>query len=188
MAPKKNGTTPAKKILATKTAQLPVPLTDPEMKRAGEKLAQLEGDLNAHALKEKDVKDSLKSTRSSLEGQIHALAAVIRQTFEYRPVAVRVEADYEAKKVFEIREDSGEVIGERDLNEQDRQASIFDLTPTDARPARPGEPTLEEKAKAVERAALEKDADGILANAGDGAMAAADLKGPAEKRKGARRG
>ncbi len=85
MAPKKNGI-PAKKILATKTAQLPVPLTDPEMKRAGEKLAQLEGDLNAHALKEKDLKDALKATRSSLEGQIHALAAVIRQTFEYRRI------------------------------------------------------------------------------------------------------
>lgn len=138
---RKNGVI-AKKILSTRTSQLAVTLTDPEVRRAGEKLAQLEGEVAAHVLKAKDVTDQLKSTRSSLDGQIHALAAIIRQGFEYRPVPVRVEADFEAKKVFEIREDTGEVIGERDVNEQDRQASIFELTPAGEKPLAAGETTI----------------------------------------------
>jgi hypothetical protein len=73
---------------------------------------------------------------------------------------VRIEADFAAGKVYEIREDTGETIGERSVNEQDRQASIFDGTP----------PPTAEQQKAAEHAELEKRADAILDNAGDGKL------------------
>ena len=125
---KTNGAVP-RRILATRTEHLPVQLTESEIREAGQELAPLEGQLTEHGLKEKDIKDQLKSTRSKLEGQVHGLASIIRAGVEYRPTPVKVEADYKAGRVYEIREDTGEVIGERAVNETDRQAPLFDAPP-----------------------------------------------------------
>lgn len=186
---KANGTNGvAKTILATRTSQLPVYLTEPEIREAGKRLAHLEGELNAHAAREKDVKDDLKAKRSSLEGQVHALAGTIRQGYEYRPTSVRIEADFAAGKVFEIREDTGEVIGERPVNETDRQSSIFDAQPRSIGDVVQKVVTDAER-KVAERAELERQGDELLDNAGDGALTAKDLKGEAvARKKGARRG
>ncbi len=131
-----------------RTEQLPVKLTENEIKDAGRKLAQLEGALGEHAAKEKEIKDDLKSKRSSFEGQIAQLASVIRQGHEYRPVSVRIEADYAEDRMYEIREDTLDTVGVRPLTEQDRQARLF--------PAEDAQKTAE----AV--------ADAILENAGAG--------------------
>jgi hypothetical protein len=134
---KKNGSTPKKRILATKTNELPCPLTEPELREAGKRLAHLEGDLAAQTAREKDVKDDLKSKRSALEMQISMLANTIRAGLVYRPTPVRVEADYEENVVREIREDTGETVSTRPVNEQDRQATLFPGGPTDDKKAAP---------------------------------------------------
>ena len=134
---KKSGTnsTPKKKILATRTDQLPVPLTEPEIREAGKQLAHLEGDLAAQTASEKDIKDGLKAKRSALEMRISLLANTIRAGLEYRPIPVRVEADYEENVVRDIREDTGEAITTRPMNAQDRQVTLFTGQPADKKPA-----------------------------------------------------
>jgi hypothetical protein len=136
MATKKNGTNGVakKKILATKTDHLPVPLTEPELREAGKQLAHLEGDLAAQTASEKDIKDGLKAKRSALEMRISLLANTIRAGLEYRPIPVRVEADFEENIVREIREDTGATVSTRPVTEQDRQSTLFPA-PTKAAPA-----------------------------------------------------
>lgn len=146
-----------KRILATRTDHLPVQLTESEIREAGKKLAHLEGQLAEHTAKEKDVKDSLKATRSQIEGQVHGLAGVIRQGYEYRPTPVRVEADYKQGRVFEIREDTGEVIGERPVNETDRQAPLFDAAPPEK--GEPLDALVGTRAEAIERQAQKKSGE-----------------------------
>jgi hypothetical protein len=116
------------RVLAVRTDHLPVNLTEPEIREAGKRLAQLEGAVGEHTAKEKEVKDRLKSERSVYEGQISQIASVIRQGHEYRPVSVRVEAHFTDGKVREIREDNGAVIAERAITESDRQESLRLLT------------------------------------------------------------
>ena len=149
---KPNGAT--KKILATKTAQLKVLLTEPEKKAVGEKLAQAEGELRDHTAKSKDIAAELKAKKETIDNALRSLGQVARNGYEYRPVPVRVEADFREGKVYEIREDSGEVVGERAVTEHDRQASIFDAPP----------PTDEDRAE------LKEQADAILENAGASAL------------------
>ena len=174
---KANGTT-AKRILATKTAHLAVPLTTAELAKVAEEMGRVEGDLRAFYAKKKSVSAELKEQEERLDAEMGRLGRLQRDKKEYRPVAVRVEADFRAGKVFEIREDTGEVIGERPVNQQDRQASIFDATALAA-----NEVLTADQRKAAERDDLEREADELLENAGAGALAAKDLKGDAVARK-----
>ena len=138
--------TTSKRILATRTQQLPVQLSEPEIREAGKRLAQLEGELARHGQKEKEIREQLRGERSTMEGKLSALAAIIRQGYEHRPIPVRVEADYREGKVYEIREDTGEVVADRPVNEQDRQIPLLGGQPTEApvsekaREARAGRP------------------------------------------------
>jgi hypothetical protein len=166
MATKKSGTNGVakKKILATKTDHLPVPLTEPELREAGKQLAHLEGDLAAQTASEKDIKDGLKAKRSALEMRISLLANTIRAGLEYRPIPVRVEADFEDGVVREIREDTGATVSTRPVTEQDRQSTLF---PVSTKPAptslvwhRQGDDQVAEVADGVY--CVEPDADGYF--------------------------
>jgi hypothetical protein len=119
----------AVKILATKTATLKVPLTDQELKEVAEQTYRVEGDLRAFYAHKKEVTSDLKAKEESLDSQLAKLGRLGRDKCEYRPVAVRVEADFRAGKVFEIREDTGEIVAERAVNEQDRQSDLFGGSP-----------------------------------------------------------
>jgi hypothetical protein len=112
------------RVLQVKTGLLPVELTEKETRDMGKRLAALEGELSAHANKEKEIKDNLKGERSSLEGKISSLAVTLNQGHEYRPVSVRVEIDYRTNTVREVREDTGEIVAERAATEGERQASL----------------------------------------------------------------
>lgn len=113
-----------KQTIQVKTGMLAVELTEKETKDMGKRLAALTGKLDAHGHKEKEVKDGLKGERSALEGEISKVAAIVNQGHEYRPVSIRVEADYGNNMVREYREDTGEIVGERALSEDERQASL----------------------------------------------------------------
>jgi hypothetical protein len=181
MATKTNGTV-TRKVLATKTQHLPVPLTPAELAKVAEEMGRVEGDLRAFWAKKKQVSAELKEQEERLDAEMGKFGRLQRDKKEYRPVPVRVEADFRAGKVYEIREDTGEIVGERAVNEQDRQASIFEAGPR----ARAEPPTAEERA-AAERAELEREADGLLANAGAGELAKKELAGEAVARKRGRR-
>jgi hypothetical protein len=121
-----------KQVVQVKTALLPVELTEKEVRDYGKRLAALEGELGCHTRKEKEIKDGLKGERSSLDGKISNLAAILNQGHEYRPVSVRVEIDYQTNTVTEYREDTGEAVGERSATEDERQASLnLDLPPAE---------------------------------------------------------
>jgi hypothetical protein len=175
MAPKNSCT--ARKILATKTSTLKVPLTEPELNEVAEQTYKVEGDLRTFYGHKKEVTSDLKAKEEQLDAQLARLGRLGRDKHDYRPVPVRVEADFKEGKVFEIREDTGEIIAERPVNEQDRQAQLFDGKP---RASSELPPTAEEK-KAAERAEIEQKADELLKNAGAGDLTKKELKGPAEK-------
>ena len=178
-----------KRILATKTSHLPVPLTPAELAQVAEQMGRVEGDLRAFYARKKEVTADLKAKEEALDAEMGKLGRLQRDKQEYRPVPVRVEADFRAGKVYEIREDTGEIVGERPVTEQDRQATIFDAAPKaigdvlQATVAKVNEVLTAEEKKAAERAELVRQADGILENAGAGELTKKELKGDAVARK-----
>jgi hypothetical protein len=149
-----------KKVLATKTSQLKVLLTDAEKRKVAEALAQAEGELRDHTAKAKDIGAELKAKKEQIDNALRVLGQTARNGYEYRPVAVRVEADFRQGRVYEIREDTGEVVGERPLTEQDRQGSIFDAPPVDElrREAGKAVARMNEAAEDLEKARAAREA------------------------------
>lgn len=124
----KNGAV-AKKILATRTDHLPVPLSPAELAKVAEEMGRVEGDLRDFYNKKKEITSDLKQKEDRLDAEMGRLGRLQRDKKEYRPVPVRVEADYRVGKVFEIREDTGEVVAERPVTEQDKQTTLFSAAP-----------------------------------------------------------
>lgn len=127
-----NGSAVAKRVLATRTQMLKVPLTEVELREVAEQTYRVEGDLRDFYGHKKEVTSELKAKEEELDAKLARLGRLGRDKHEYRPVPVRIEADYKAGKVYEIREDTGEVVAERAVNEQDRQAPLFAAQPVDA--------------------------------------------------------
>jgi hypothetical protein len=152
--------TVTKKILATKTSHLPVPLTSAELAQVAEQMGRIEGDLRAFYARKKEVSADLKAKEEALDAEMGKLGRLQRDKQEYRPVSVRVEADFEAGKVYEIREDTGEVVGERPVTEQDRQVSIFNAPPVDElrREAGKAVARMNEAAEKLDKSAAEREA------------------------------
>lgn len=108
------------------TELLPVKLTDPELIDRGSHLAKVEDDLGALDRREADAKAEFKAQRSKLEGVRHALAGVVRDRQEMRPVILEMFADYEQGVVEYIRTDLGEIVRDRPMGEAERQQGLFD--------------------------------------------------------------
>jgi hypothetical protein len=125
----RNGAAAVKRILATKTSLLKVPLTEAELREVAEQTYRVEGDLRTFYGHKKDVTSELKAKEEKLDAELARLGRLGRDKHEYRPTPVRVEADYRVGKVFEIREDTGEVVAERPVNEQDKQTTLFGAAP-----------------------------------------------------------
>ena len=123
MASKKNG---VRRVLGTRTEQLPVQLTEPEKKELGARMARLEGELREHVRRTKEIAGDMKARKDALDGDLGRVGLVLRQGYELRAIPVRHEADFAAGLVTEVREDTGEVVRERALQPQERQGTLLD--------------------------------------------------------------
>ncbi len=173
--------------VAVQVRELPVQLTDDEVRELGRRLAHIQGQLSAHEKRESDVKADLKAKRASLESQASVVGGLIRAGEEclirageeYRPVDVVVEHVLDEGLIREVRSDTGEVIAERPLREDERQRSLLPTGKSPSSSPSPSLPPTADEKKAAEHAATEEQADALLGDSGDGAMNAKALKGDA---------
>ncbi len=111
---------------------LPVPLTTDELLARGQRLAQLQRELAAHAAKESSVKKELGKEKARLESEICVFSNVIADKAEYREVEVQSEQKNK-RTVLEVRSDSGEVLRDRAIREDELQEEL-PLKEKDANP------------------------------------------------------
>lgn len=109
-----------------RTWELPVKLTLDETKLRSEALGkaiQEHADIEA----EKDASNKrFKERLESLDLDISRLGRICREGRELRHVPVTDHKDYDRGTVETVRLDTGEVVGSRPMNEDERQAGLFD--------------------------------------------------------------
>lgn len=114
------------KTIATKTKELPVKLSEDEIKAKGRELAQTHADIakleSDHAAKKAEMKKATKE----LEKRIYDLAFQIRTGNEERPVEVDYIISDEGDVIKEVRRDTGEIINIRAPYEGERQKGMFE--------------------------------------------------------------
>ena len=115
-----------RRVLKTITEQLPVALTKREARELGQKLAQQEGELDAHESRATQVKTELKAREAEIRAQIAAAAMSLRNGTKIADVPVQLEADFDQGVVRYLRRDTGEEIRTRPLGEDERQEPLFE--------------------------------------------------------------
>ena len=100
-------------------------LTNAELLEYGNSLARLNTKAN-------ELKDQAKSVASDFKAKIDAagseagvFARAIQNGFEYRNVECEIDRDYEVRKVFTTRLDTGEIIKTRDMTQEELQGHLF---------------------------------------------------------------
>lgn len=158
------------KVLQNTSELLPVRLTDAEQQTFGIQLAQVHADKRQLDADFDAQKSAYKDKEKTLIARAVRLADIVRTKVELREVPVEVTAHFDEDVVRVVRGDTGEVVHERPIRPEERQEVIAGI-PRLASVL----PTVEEKKK-KERKKLEKQADGILSNAGFGAVAESDYE------------
>ena len=99
-------------------------LTQEELLAAGEKLAELLDD-HRHAVSEKEsVVKQYKAKEAELEAQIDSQQILVRNKSEIRKIACLNVLDYTDVTCRVTREDTGEIIADRKLTEDEKQSSL----------------------------------------------------------------
>lgn len=111
-------------LIGKHTEDLSCDLTSAEVLERGRRMAQVDGEIDAHTSHETNVKADLKATRARLEAERSKLAASVRSGTELRPVEVEHLADFEAGVVREIRIDTGRTVRDRVLLATERQLKL----------------------------------------------------------------
>jgi hypothetical protein len=116
------------RILGKGTRPLPVPLPEEEVLGAAHKV----GDLDASMQEIENEVDGLKTQVKGLNTRLETLqvelrenARIVRSGSVERPVNTRTEITTDGKQVQVIREDTNEVIEERDSTADERQMGLF---------------------------------------------------------------
>lgn len=100
-------------------------LTGAELKDRGQELGQAHGKLDELDAQLAQAKSSNKAAKDPVESKIRELAQELRSGKTYRDVEVQEVHNYEEKKAFYIRLDTGDVVRERPLTEKELQADLF---------------------------------------------------------------
>lgn len=116
---------PDHEILGTGRASLSCALTESELLDAGQRLAQLQGDLAGHLADVKEAAQSAKTRREHLEDEIANVARSIRRRAVDREISTCVLADYKTNAAITVRQDSAEVLYQRALTPDERQRVLF---------------------------------------------------------------
>ena len=103
---------------------LPCKLTEKELRTAGSDLAGVVQDIATEADRHVDIKSQMKARLSELEARKSILAITISRREEYRDVEIEVLSNYDEGIVRRVRMDTGEVLHERPMREDERQSSL----------------------------------------------------------------
>jgi hypothetical protein len=116
--------TKALEIIGKHVEDLSVKLSDEEVMERGNRLANIEGEIERHTSHETNVKADLKATRSRLEAERGRIAQQVRSRSELRPIEVEIVADFKAGLVRDIRVDTCATVRTRALSEAERQGAL----------------------------------------------------------------
>jgi hypothetical protein len=107
------------------TEALPCQLTNDELLAYGNDLGATIQDIAAEEDRQASIKVEMKSRMTKLEAIRTELASKITRREEYRDVKVEVILDFGDDKYKKVRLDTGEVIFERPINDEERQESLI---------------------------------------------------------------
>jgi hypothetical protein len=112
------------RIVRTFTQQLPVRLSMPETLARGGELARAQRALD----NAEEAKRESAATHGALvkrhQAEVSQLAQVINQGWEFREVECTEQLDYVGLQHLTIRTDTGEIVAQRPMNEQERQRTL----------------------------------------------------------------
>lgn len=106
------------------TRQLSVKLTKEELLEKGDEMASVNELIQTETEDQATLKQEMKARISELEGRRNKLSALISRKSELRLVDVEPVLNFEAGMYSETRLDTGEVIFERKLNEEELQVKM----------------------------------------------------------------
>jgi hypothetical protein len=99
-------------------------LTEPEVLKYGRNLASINQQIDTAEVHKKSVVKELDSDIGSLEAQRSSIVEKINRGAEMRDVKVVVVRNFEMRLYHEERQDTGEVINERPLRDDERQPML----------------------------------------------------------------
>lgn len=100
-------------------------LSAEELLEYGNSLARLHSECSELKEQAKSVASDFKAKIDAATSQGGIFARAISNGFEYRDVECEVDRDFEAKKVWTTRLDTGEIIKSRDMTQEELQVHLF---------------------------------------------------------------
>jgi hypothetical protein len=108
-------------------------LTPEERAKAVEKLVNTIDAMNKAVDDREAVTKQMKGKEAQLEADINATNMLVRNNSELRNVETTLTLDYTTLRAIESRDDTGEVIDDRPMNDEEKQLKMdFDKTPETA--------------------------------------------------------
>ena len=112
------------KIRKKSTQRIAVKLTDRELLDYGKALAQSENDIRSEREQQDAMRAGMKETLQRIESRRMMLAGLVSSGEEYREIDCDDVFDYDTGRVTRHRLDTGEVVIERPMTDEERQRSI----------------------------------------------------------------
>ena len=104
--------------------QLPVPLTEEELKQRGKDLAKTHQDIGEIERHKKEINDDFKAKISALEASTSSLSRAISNGYEYREVECEWAFFWEKGEKHMVRLDTGETVEIRKISDFERQERL----------------------------------------------------------------
>lgn len=101
-------------------------LSHNELLEYGNGLARLHAEANELKEQAKSVASDFKAKIDAAGSEAGIFARAIQNGFEYRDVECEVDRDFETKKVYTTRLDTGEIIKSRDMTQEEMQGRLFE--------------------------------------------------------------
>lgn len=105
---------------------LPVMLTDDERLEKADELAEASQAVDNANANKRYVLSQMQTEIKTAEARREKLAGIVSSKREYREVTVEVQFDFEKGEYREIRTDTGELVTQRSMTDDERQISILD--------------------------------------------------------------
>jgi hypothetical protein len=112
------------RLIRREVQMLSVRLSPDEVRARGERLAEAEGKARELLTRKKTIAAKLKEEQLEIDGELLTLGAIVRNRAEPREVEVEVRQAGKLS-VIEVRTDTGEVVLERTMLENERQSEMF---------------------------------------------------------------
>lgn len=99
-------------------------LTDVEWQNRARELAEANQEVVTQEQRKKDINKELTADVATAKSRASKLTTVVSTRREQREVTVQVKYDYELGRVIKTRTDTGEVISDREMTDNERQAEL----------------------------------------------------------------